>query len=370
MKNSLSILRQLSLMACLISLFSSVFLSANAHYSLYYSDLRRTSYPTFDCLYAYVIDSGKETGSRYIRNHYLIPYCRRPDPDDNHDTDEIDRFPRSGDNIVHQITFDDLKKQGIKSEQLLSWLAPIDVAERYEMNVNNFDTFYLCQSPWFGNKCQYRLDEDTDLSFGDYVQATFNDYTHITRNHTQGTCYRFLEGCNDQSWPFCLDWRNICDGKTDCFHGEDEQWCSQLIFSRCQNDEYRCHYGGQCIPKSFLKDNRLSIDCLDGSDENDFVLAYSPLMNPQCPEISTFRCQERMARYVGLFQCGDGQYLQSFHIPTRLPLCSNNRDKEISRLILTAFDHIHDKQCQQAFYCALYSNRTNEQSQINKLKST
>jgi hypothetical protein len=36
--------------------------------------------------------------------------------------------------------------------------------------------------------------------------------------------------------------------------------------NECNDNEYRCHYGGQCIPLSFLRDNRLSIDCLDDSD--------------------------------------------------------------------------------------------------------
>ena len=60
--------------------------------------------------------------------------------------------PRVGDHITETITFDELKKRGVTSEQLLAWLAPIDVAERYEMNVNHFDVFYRCLIAvvWFG----------------------------------------------------------------------------------------------------------------------------------------------------------------------------------------------------------------------------
>jgi len=54
----------------------------NTHYSLYHSDISQTSYPTFDCLYAHLIDAGREIGSRYIRNYHLIPYCRRPNIDE------------------------------------------------------------------------------------------------------------------------------------------------------------------------------------------------------------------------------------------------------------------------------------------------
>ena len=329
--------------------------STHAHYSLYSSDLRRTSYPTFDCLYAHLMESGRETGSRYIRNYHLIPYCRRPDLDE---VLEAMAPPRVGDHITETITFDELKKRGVTSEQLLAWLAPIDVAERYEMNVNHFDVFYRCSSPWFGSTCQYKLDNGTLTSFRDIVQATFKDYSYILRNNSNGTCYRFLAGCNDQAWPFCLDWREICDGKVDCANGEDERWCDQLQWTTCADDEYRCHFGGQCISNKFFKDSRLSVDCLDGSDENEFSMPYSVLLNAPCTDVSTFRCQERISRYPRSFQCGDGQYVHTSEVPSLLNFCSNNRDRESSRLMLTSLEHIPNNECRQAFHCALFSNRT------------
>ena len=329
-------------------------ISVNGHFSLYSSDLRRTSYPTFDCLYAYLIESGKEPGSRYIRNYHLIPYCRRPDQDEVQDA----MPPRVGDHIAETMTFDQLKKQNVTSEDLLAWFAPIDVAERYEMNINPFDVFYRCSLPWFGAMCQYRFDVGTLVSFGDIVQATFKDYSDVLRDHVNGTCYRFLVGCNDQVWPFCLDWREICDGKVDCTHGEDERWCEQLELSSCADDEYQCHYGGQCISAVFLKDSRLSIDCLDGSDENDIPMPYSILLNAFCPDVSTFRCQERISRYPRSLQCGDGQYVHIFVLPTHLMFCSNNRDRLLSRMILTSLEHVSNTNCRHAFDCALFSNRT------------
>ena len=38
------------------------------------------------------------------------------------------------------------------------------------------------------------------------------------------------------------------------------------------NEEYRCHYGGQCIPLEFVGDGRKNIDCLDASDEIDATI--------------------------------------------------------------------------------------------------
>jgi hypothetical protein len=328
----------------------------NTRYSLYHSDISQTSYPTFDCLYAYLIDAGKEIGSRYVRNYHLIPYCRRPNIDEKQE--EV-RYVING-NIAQTITFAQLRKQGVTSQELLDWFATIDVAERYEMNNSDFDIFHNCSSPWFGSMCQYQFGFDSSLSFGNLVKTIFTNYLEIIYNGTSGTCYRFLNDCNRASWPLCLDWREICDGKIDCISGEDERWCDQLEMTTCTNDEYRCHYGGQCIPLTFAKDSRLSIDCLDGSDEQDRMTEYTLSINIECANVQTFRCQERIGRYPRSFQCGDGQYRPSSDLPSRTITCSNKRDIEFSRAILTSLDHIFDVDCRQAFYCALYSNRTQD----------
>ena len=352
-------------MAIIILFILAICICADADHSLYYSDQRRTSYPIFDCVYAYLVDSGREMASRYVRNQYLIPYCRRPDPDD--DDDKREPYPRSGDHISRRVSFDELKNDDVDSDQLLLWNSPIDMAERYAMNVNSFDVFHVCSPPWFGSQCQYRFDTMSNVSVGDIVRATFKDYHYDIGNNTQGSCYRFVDGCHDQrTWPSCLDWRQICDGEMNCRHGEDERWCEQLELTRCNDNEYRCHFGGQCIPKSFLKDSRLSVDCLDGSDENDYSMLYSPLINPDCPDIPTFQCQERTARYQHVFHCGDGSFLPRHQIPNRHMFCPNNRDREISRRILTILDHINDDRCRQAFLCGLLTNRISEQGSLNE----
>jgi hypothetical protein len=262
----------------------------NTRYSLYQSDISQSFHPTFDCLYAYLIDGGKEIGSRYIRNYHLIPYCRRP----NINEKQKQRLYTINQNIAQTITFAELKRQGITSQQLLEWYAPIDVAERYEMNNNAVEVFHNCSAPWFGSICQYRFGNNLSLSFGNMVEAIFGNYQDIIQNITGGTCYPLLNNCARSSWPLCLDWREICDGKIDCITGEDEQWCDQLEMTKCTDNEYRCHYGGQCIPLAFEKDSSLSIDCLDGSDEQDYISPYNLLVNVRCTDVQTFRCQERM----------------------------------------------------------------------------
>jgi hypothetical protein len=324
------------------------FIFVNTHYIIYYSHVYQYSNTQFDCLYAYLPENGKETSKPYIRNYHLIPYCRRLDEQQN----------QINENIIKIISFKELKEQNITSEQLLQWFAPIDIAEKYQMNLNDSDLFSNCSLPWFGSQCQYKFDYDQSLSFGDIVETTFNDQKDIIlRNYTGGTCYQFLSNCNRGSWPLCLDWREICDGKFDCLNGEDEEWCDQLEVNECNKDEYRCHYGGQCIPLSFLKDNRLSVDCLDGSDEQDILMPYRSLVNTFCLYVSTFRCQERIGRYPWTFQCGDGRYLIESIIPNYKFNCFNNRDKELSRLMVSSMDYIPNIDCQKSFYCALDFNR-------------
>jgi hypothetical protein len=212
-----------------------VCISVNARYILYHSDTPQTSYPTFDCLYAYLIEGGKESSSRYIHNYHLIPYCRRPD----YDKEQEEVTYKFDENIAETITFGELKKRDVTAEQLLTWFAPIDVVEKYERNNNGSDVFHNCSRPWFGSMCQYKFGYNLPLSFGNIVEITFRNYSSVFHNVTTGTCYRFLTGCDHAPWPLCLDWREICDGKYDCMNGEDEQWCNQLEITKCTDDEYR-----------------------------------------------------------------------------------------------------------------------------------
>ncbi|CAF4950190.1 unnamed protein product, partial [Rotaria sp. Silwood1] len=233
----------------------------------------------------------------------------------DHDEEQEPILHIYGENIAETITFEELKKQEVTSDQLLEWFAPIDVAEKYEMNGNSrTNVFYNCSSSWFGSMCQYKFVYNLSLSFNDIIDITLSNEKSIRYNFTSGTCYRFL---------------------TDY-----EQWCDQLELTKCNDNEYRCHYGGQCIPLTFARDSRFSIDCLDGSDEQDYFMAETPSINAPCSLVTTFRCQERISRYPRLFQCGDGQYLINLNIPTYNSYCRNKKDKELSRAVLTSMDHI------------------------------
>ncbi|CAF2099324.1 unnamed protein product [Rotaria magnacalcarata] len=66
---------------------------------------------------------------------------------------------------------------------------------------------------------------------------------------------------------FCLDWREVCDGKVDCWPKPvDEQDCHELEQNECGSGEYRCR-NGQCIPEDNVADDLVAPDCLDWTDE-------------------------------------------------------------------------------------------------------
>ncbi|CAF4389977.1 unnamed protein product [Rotaria sordida] len=107
-----------------ITIFLALQNAVQTRYSLYYSDIRQNSYLTFGCLYIQFVEGELNAYSSYIMNHQLTPYCRRPDNDEKQD--EISDMLHE--NIANKVTFTELRKKGVTSEQLLNWGASIDVA--------------------------------------------------------------------------------------------------------------------------------------------------------------------------------------------------------------------------------------------------
>ena len=87
-----------------------------------------------------------------------------------------------------------------------------------------------------------------------------------------------------------MDWREICDGKVDCWPiPVDEQNCEILEENECESNEYRC-FNGQCIPETFLLDYQYSPDCLDRTDEDLSGSALEPYDNSK--RDPSFRCTD------------------------------------------------------------------------------
>jgi hypothetical protein len=233
----------------------------DARYSLYHSDDEYILRSTFDCLYAHLIDNTgdpAQLNEPVAENSHLIPYCRRLSADED--------LPQMSINTAaaEAFAFDKLHQKGVTVAHLLNWSSPIDVVQRYEQKEKYSDEhFYNCSPPWFGSRCQYKFGYDTPSSFGNIIRIIIGQREIVPFSETIGTCYPFVNGCYRGPSPSCLDWREVCDGKMDCLNGEDEKFCFELEINECVEDEYRCHYGGQCIPLAFVHDGLASSDCLD-----------------------------------------------------------------------------------------------------------
>lgn len=274
--------------------------------NLYFADWRRYELNLMhDCLYYNAENHLPEYDNGYWEKlSQIIPYCIRENLDETLDVVSSDMNGTS-------LTFDELRRKEITSEQLYVWSAPIDTVELYQLYLDNSDetlsneTFNNCSRSWFGQFCEYRFDDD--LSLDDMIKISFfskSVHSDYVLEVTNNTCYIHLD-CYNNSELFCLDWRDVCDGKVDCFNGNaDERDCFQLEMNICNEDEFQCH-NGQCIPMEYFSNNPANPDCLDGTDESSRLM---------CHEDPTMRCEDRSGSHhyqqpkrVFYFNCGDGE---------------------------------------------------------------
>ncbi|CAF1215824.1 unnamed protein product [Rotaria sordida] len=278
-----------------------------------------------------------------ILAHQLLPMCLRPLEESVLITDFY--FNNA---IDPSFNFFELKEKNISSQLLLSWSSSINLAENYEIFLNNIlnwslllsnneTLFYNCTSSWFGPFCRFAFD----------IDESYNEIDVSNNDHV--TCYIHL---NCVTSSVCLDWREICDRKNDCLDGSDEFNCWQLEINECAENEYRCH-NGQCIPVEFFHDVIINLDCLDRTDEP--VYNY---YNKYCPDDYGFRCEEHSCRPGHReFPCGDGQCTNEINVQSWLK-CENGRgdlvfDDLCSRImacLMKLYDLIDYKWCEE--FCA------------------
>ncbi|UJR19214.1 hypothetical protein I4U23_022344 [Adineta vaga] len=237
-----------------------------------------------------------------------VEYCI--DSMDSNDV-MIEPFPNT---INGNLTFDQLRQLNINTQDLISWSASIDLAERYQFYIEKQENstisneiFFNCTKPWFGSRCQYSFGLGSTYAFEDIVRKTFSKKFFSSPPYlvTNLTCYIYLK-CDRGNSMMCLDWREICDGRIDCIDGgADEKECFILEINECNEDEYRCH-NGLCIPKDFFHDKYP--ECLDKSDLKDGPSDYT-----KAGYVSIFGFEEHscLSGYKQ-FQCGDGRCVADF----------------------------------------------------------
>ena len=292
-------------------------------FNLYNTENSRDRY----CLLYYTFTDKQS----YVGLHHLTSYCFRSSEGDTY-LDYIDDNDRG-----HGVKwlFTDLEQQNVTSDMLLQWSAPMNTVEEYQIFLNNNSNltstdkfaFYNCTPPWFGPFCQFKPTIGTNEGFKALIKHAFADKKPII-NGAQVTYYEHLV-C--QTYLSCLDWREICDGKSDCIDGLDEKDCWQLEISQCNTNEYRCE-NGQCIPIEFFLDDVIYTDCFDGTDER-----IGRGSDEECNTLPTFLCEETACPEGNYdFPCGNGACTQGIGIcrygicPTNGEPCRNGRSMRLS----------------------------------------
>ena len=322
---------------------------SRAQYHIHHTDLISHTDLYYDCLYYKVLDSflpSNNSANMDTTVEQVIPYCIRP-----LNVNERSDLKITRDSISSNLTFDELKEKNITIQQLLSWLAPIDLIELYQTYLNTptlalaSEVFHNCTLLWFGPFCQYTF--YSHEPFADIVYKTFTakkgtEDAILVTTITNLSCYVHVQ-CNRGPAPLCLDWREICDGRIDCLgDGIDEKQCIDLEINECKDDEYRCH-NGMCIPEQFMNDNPSSPDCLDHTDEyaHPLMSTLKILGFSICSASPSFLCEESdpFDSYRG-FVCGDGQYVQIIRLsgilaPLERDPCYNGRHYTLIDSVLT-----------------------------------
>ena len=166
-----------------------------------------------------------------------MEFCRRPS-----DSWYFVQNSRDQRCLQNKQTFDQMRKNGINSVDLLTSFAPIDVIDRYQTFLENSSTFsinekevednYFCNCSdttlqAFGRNCEYRFEIIVTKNVRNILSQISPWFRIIiekqkslmaaTRSKkymiTSGTCYMGLPECRHIHPNMCFQWNQICDGE-------------------------------------------------------------------------------------------------------------------------------------------------------------
>lgn len=216
--------------------------------------------------------------------------------------------------------FVDLEKNSSQIQTILhEWRSSMEKLSDWIFssgNGSNDEFLCRCNEKSFGKFCEYELFSMKSLQ--ELFSIKFSVQSGKLNFLDEFVCYSTIE-CD--SGLLCLDWRDVCDGISQCAEGFDEMFCDEIFSVRCDDDEYRCQ-NKLCVPKQFLLDGQ--IDCLDGSDERNQI------DDAKCPyQLVSSLCDDRFLPRT-FWSCGDGQKITRRVLSVRsssIGTCANRRDQ-------------------------------------------
>lgn len=204
----------------------------------------------------------------------------------------------------NRVTFDQLQKSGINTNDLLLLNVSIDVVDLYGAFLTGIildDRIqYICNcssSKIFGRHCEYSFEEGI-VNVENLLQSSIIGKKTLYPNERLLPCYELINNTER-----CLDYRDICDGEWETENGEDEMYCEQIEINICNDHEFRCR-NGLCIDREYLFDGQA--DCSDLSDEQRNLLYDKYGDFRHCYEQANFDCDERWCGREWL-SCGGGE---------------------------------------------------------------
>ena len=191
--------------------FCNFFLFSNSYTLLYHTE-NSPSMQSYDCMYT------TDPHAPYMK------YCRQLS---KHEPLQRD-FNQSCHNGGQLWSFKELLDRNVSASDVLAWSSSMEQSDRYSkylFNTSlNIGDQYICNCTnpsSFGKFCEYEFYYG-EINFIDAITKQFEPlkafYLHKNKIyvgsqlHNNRPCYRTLE-CD--SGLLCLDWRYICDGKSD-----------------------------------------------------------------------------------------------------------------------------------------------------------
>lgn len=208
----------------LFLLYISISVRSSNSYEIIYNTENSESIQYYDCIYYTsneIMDLEHGAESILVKQSiHNVKYCRQM-----METNSLLRLSlNSKAHCFHGgllISFSDLKRQNISTDDVVKFSSSLEQADKYsrylsENQIDNDQDGYICNCVHpgtFGKFCEYEFHYESS-SFEEAIAKQFSFVENdvgASQFHNNRPCYKTII-CD--YGLLCLDWRNICDGKS------------------------------------------------------------------------------------------------------------------------------------------------------------